>query len=107
MPDHPAMKSPNAVGAGTYDFDTLPAKLGESQRRTRKTRISNGAAATVAVPLPQTGDEKKSGGCIRFAWSAIATAPSISTMTTCRRTEQDGRTVSAPHGFDFETWSPK
>jgi hypothetical protein len=28
VPDHPAMKSPNKVGAGTYDFDTLPAKLG-------------------------------------------------------------------------------
>jgi hypothetical protein len=28
VPDHPAMKSPNKVGAGTYDFDSLPAKLG-------------------------------------------------------------------------------
>ncbi len=31
VPDHPAMKSPNKVGAGTYDFDTLPAKLGATQ----------------------------------------------------------------------------
>jgi hypothetical protein len=29
VPDHPAMKSPNRAG-GTYDFDSLPAKLGTS-----------------------------------------------------------------------------
>jgi hypothetical protein len=29
VPNHPAMKSPNRAG-GTYDFDSLPAKLGTS-----------------------------------------------------------------------------
>jgi hypothetical protein len=30
VPDHPAMKSPNRQG-GTYDFDSLPSKIGEAQ----------------------------------------------------------------------------
>ena len=28
--DHPHMKSPNKTGVGTYDFDSLPQKLGAS-----------------------------------------------------------------------------
>jgi hypothetical protein len=30
VPDHPAMKSPNKTGSGTYDFDSLPTKVGSS-----------------------------------------------------------------------------